>query len=109
MKWPGLAQTRQGTRACEVTDRRSFYRSVRAETETCDQSRIDRLQHVDVVCRSPKRMSVHTEAAAHGTAQARARKAGVSSVVPLMVCFLPAFILIGVVPIVGGVASRVLQ
>lgn len=47
--------------------------------------------------------------AAHGTAQARARKAGVSSVVPLMVCFLPAFILIGVVPIVGGVATRVFQ
>lgn len=45
--------------------------------------------------------------AAHGAAQSRARKAGVSSVVPLMVCFLPAFILIGVVPIVGGVAARV--
>lgn len=44
--------------------------------------------------------------AAHGAAQSRARKAGVSSVVPLMMCFLPAFILIGVVPIVGGVASR---
>lgn len=46
---------------------------------------------------------------AHGAAQARARRAGVSSVVPLMVCFLPAFILIGVVPIVGGVAIRMLS
>lgn len=47
--------------------------------------------------------------AAHGAAEARARKAGVSSVVPLMVCVLPAFILIGVVPIVGGVATRMFQ
>lgn len=39
-------------------------------------------------------------------AQARARRAGVSSVLPLMACFLPAFLLIGVVPIVGGVAGR---
>ena len=44
--------------------------------------------------------------AVHALAQARARRAGVSSVLPLMVCFLPAFILIGVVPIVGGVAAR---
>ncbi len=43
---------------------------------------------------------------AQGTAQSRARKAGVSSVVPLMICFLPAFLLIGVVPIIGGVVSR---
>ena len=42
----------------------------------------------------------------HALAQARARRAGVSSVLPLMACFLPAFILIGVVPIVGGVAAR---
>lgn len=47
--------------------------------------------------------------AAHGAAEAQARKAGVSSVVPLMACFLPAFILIGVVPIVGGVATRLFQ
>ena len=31
-----------------------------------------------------------------------ARKVGVRSVVPLMACFLPAFILVGVVPIVAG-------
>ena len=37
-------------------------------------------------------------------AQARARRAGVSSVMPLMVCFLPAFLLIGVVPIIAGAA-----
>jgi len=42
----------------------------------------------------------------HAGAQARARRAGVRSVVPLMVCFLPAFILVGVVPIIGGVTAR---
>lgn len=31
-----------------------------------------------------------------------ARKVGVKSVIPLMACFLPAFILVGVVPIVAG-------
>lgn len=38
----------------------------------------------------------------------RARAVGVSSVVPLMVCFLPAFLLVGVVPIVAGVLLRFL-
>lgn len=50
--------------------------------------------------------ATEAQRAAHAAAQSRARKAGVSSVVPLMMCFLPAFILIGVVPIVGGVGSR---
>lgn len=31
-----------------------------------------------------------------------AKRVGVSSVLPLMVCFLPAFMLLGIVPIVGG-------
>ncbi|MDN5727179.1 MAG: type II secretion system F family protein [Propionibacteriales bacterium] len=41
--------------------------------------------------------------------EARARTAGVKSVVPLMVCFLPAFFLIGVVPIVAGLVLRLLN
>ncbi|MFT3860295.1 type II secretion system F family protein [Micropruina sp.] len=45
----------------------------------------------------------------HAAAQARARRAGVNSVVPLMVCFLPAFLLTGVVPIVGGAALQLLS
>lgn len=36
----------------------------------------------------------------------RARRVGVRSVLPLMVCFLPAFLLLGIVPIVGGVIGR---
>lgn len=45
-------------------------------------------------------------AACHAAAQARARRAGVSTVLPLTVCFLPAFLLVGVVPVVGGVLAR---
>lgn len=35
-----------------------------------------------------------------------ARRVGINSVLPLMVCFLPAFLLLGVVPIIGGVVER---
>jgi len=42
---------------------------------------------------------------AQADALVRARSAGVRSVVPLMVCFLPAFLLLGVVPIFGAVVG----
>ncbi|PFG17757.1 type II secretion system (T2SS) protein F [Propionicimonas paludicola] len=38
--------------------------------------------------------------------QQRARRVGVSSVLPLVLCLLPSFLLIGVVPVVGGVVQR---
>jgi Flp pilus assembly protein TadB len=38
----------------------------------------------------------------------KARRVGVRSVMPLMVCFLPAFILLGIVPIIGGVIGGVI-
>jgi len=41
-------------------------------------------------------------------AQAAARRAGVLAVGPLAACFLPAFLLLGVVPVVVGVATQVL-
>lgn len=37
----------------------------------------------------------------------QARVVGVKSVLPLMVCFLPAFVLVGVVPIIAGLISTV--
>lgn len=40
-------------------------------------------------------------------AQAAARRAGVLAVGPLAACFLPAFLLLGVVPVVVGVATDV--
>ncbi len=39
----------------------------------------------------------------------RARQVGVSSVLPLMVCFLPSFFLIGVVPVIGSVLERMFR
>lgn len=42
-------------------------------------------------------------------AEAAARRAGVRAVGPLAVCFLPAFLLLGVVPVVVGVAGDVLS
>jgi pilus assembly protein TadC len=46
---------------------------------------------------------------AFAAAEARAKKVGVQSVLPLMACFLPAFILLGVVPIVGGLVLRLIS
>jgi pilus assembly protein TadC len=41
-------------------------------------------------------------------AEAAARRAGVLAVGPLALCFLPAFVLLGVVPVIVGVATHVL-
>lgn len=41
-------------------------------------------------------------------ATAAAAKIGVRAALPLGVCFLPAFVLLGVLPVVGGIAGRVL-
>jgi pilus assembly protein TadC len=41
--------------------------------------------------------------------EARARSAGVHAVAPLALCFLPAFMLVTVVPIVGSLLPTVLQ
>jgi pilus assembly protein TadC len=45
---------------------------------------------------------------ARAAASARARTAGVRAVVPLGLCFLPAFVLLGIVPAVAGIAANVL-
>ena len=52
----------------------------------------DALCHVAMDLRRNVRSAAETEA----------RKAGVRAVIPLGVCFLPAFVLVGVVPVVAG-------
>lgn len=50
-------------------------------------------------------LRIHAEDArveVHEAALKAARKVGVKSVVPLMACFLPAFLMVGVVPIIAG-------
>ena len=44
---------------------------------------------------------------ARAEATARARAAGVRAVAPLGLCFLPAFVLIGIVPAIAGIATSV--
>ncbi len=44
--------------------------------------------------------------AGHDARLTRARAVGVSSTLPLMLCFLPAFLLLGVVPIVEGLIPQ---
>lgn len=46
--------------------------------------------------------------AARLAASARARSAGVRAVAPLGLCFLPAFVLLGIVPAVAGIAATLL-
>lgn len=41
-------------------------------------------------------------------AEERARKVGVASVMPMMCCYLPAFLLLGISPIVGGLIGTLL-
>jgi Flp pilus assembly protein TadB len=45
---------------------------------------------------------------ARTAASTRARTAGVRAVAPLGLCFLPAFVLLGIVPAIAGIASTVL-
>jgi Flp pilus assembly protein TadB len=46
--------------------------------------------------------------AARAASSAAARKVGVQAVAPLGLCFLPAFVVLGVVPVVAGLASQIL-
>lgn len=49
-----------------------------------------------------RRLAVDSRRDAQAQALASARIAGVHSVIPLVVCFLPAFLLLGVVPVLAG-------
>lgn len=51
-----------------------------------------------------ERLAVELRADARAAAQAKAHRAGVWAVAPLGLCFLPAFVCVGIVPVVAGVA-----
>ena len=53
-------------------------------------------------------LAVELRAAARASAQARAHRAGVFAMLPLGLCFLPAFVCLGVAPTVAGIAATVL-
>lgn len=52
--------------------------------------------------------AAQARASAETAARERARQVAVSGVLPLVTCFLPAFLLVGVVPIFGGIIGRLL-
>lgn len=54
-----------------------------------------------------ERIAADQRRACRVAAQAAARRAGVLAVGPLGLCFLPAFVLVGVVPLVAGLVSEV--
>lgn len=54
------------------------------------------------------RLADDARESARTTAVAAARRVGVKAVAPLGLCFLPAFVLLGIVPVVAGLAGTVL-
>ncbi|MCM2420688.1 type II secretion system F family protein [Streptomyces sp. RKAG293] len=54
------------------------------------------------------RLAADYRAARGRSALARARRAGVLATAPLGLCFLPAFLLVGVIPVVMGLAAGIL-
>jgi len=60
------------------------------------------------VAASVVRLAVEARAAARSHGEQAARRAGVLVVAPLGMCFLPAFVLLGVVPVVAGLAGPLL-
>ncbi|GLW98320.1 type II secretion system F family protein [Microtetraspora sp. NBRC 16547] len=54
------------------------------------------------------RLADDARQAARASSSAAARKAGVQAVAPLGLCFLPAFVFLGIIPVVAGLAGQVL-
>jgi Flp pilus assembly protein TadB len=54
------------------------------------------------------RLADDARLAARTTSSAAARRVGVQAVAPLGLCFLPAFVFLGIIPVVAGLAAQVL-
>ncbi|WP_086663162.1 type II secretion system F family protein [Lentzea kentuckyensis] len=61
------------------------------------------------LARQAAELAERTRAAANDAAEARAQKAAVAVAAPLALCFLPAFLCLGVVPVVLGLAGQFLN
>jgi pilus assembly protein TadC len=55
-----------------------------------------------------QRMAAEARAVSRDSGEAAARRVGVLIVAPLGLCFLPAFVLLGIVPVVAGLAAPLL-
>jgi pilus assembly protein TadC len=60
------------------------------------------------LARAFSQLAVETRASLRAAAVARANRAGVFAMAPLGLCFLPAFVCLGIVPTVAGIAGDVL-
>lgn len=61
------------------------------------------------LARQTAELAERTRAAASDDAEARAQKAAVAVAAPLALCFLPAFLCLGVAPVVLGLAGQFLR
>ncbi|MFV0407684.1 MAG: type II secretion system F family protein [Propioniciclava sp.] len=66
------------------------------------------IRHGTVLAELLQRHAREARSDAQAAALARARVAGVRSVIPLVVCFLPAFLLVGVVPMLASTFLEIL-
>jgi hypothetical protein len=55
-----------------------------------------------------RRLAEDLQAVSRSEAEARARTVGVRAAAPLGLCLLPAFVLVGVVPLVAGTVASLL-
>ncbi|WP_240506102.1 type II secretion system F family protein [Thermoactinospora rubra] len=53
------------------------------------------------------RVADDARASARAASTAKARRVGVMAVAPLGLCFLPAFVLLGIIPVIAGLAESV--
>lgn len=61
------------------------------------------------LARGMEQVATDLRADVRAAAEARAQRAGVLAMAPLGLCFLPAFVCLGVIPVVVGIAKGVLR
>ena len=83
-----------------------------ARHEQLGPAALDLARSVDTGALLVESLVVHAVVARedrHGEVEAAARRVGVRSVLPLMICFIPAFLLLGIVPTVASAVTNALR
>jgi pilus assembly protein TadC len=83
-----------------------------AEHDQLGPAALDLARSVETGSLLVESLLVHAQVAReerHGQVEAAARRVGVRSVMPLMICFIPAFLLIGIVPTVASAIMSALS
>ena len=104
LRWPSAHRPgRPGPRWPAPPDRPRTIRSLRRRGRSCRAA-----EGGAPVAAAVARLAAEARADARGRAEQAARRVGVLAVAPLGLCFLPAFVLLGVVPVVVGLAGPLL-